>query len=150
MYPRDAALNYEAGLWLQSQGDYEGDIRFTKRALEILPTFAGALNTLAYDLAFMHEYDEAIPYLKRYAEAEPNDPNPRDSLGEVLQQAGRLEESLELDPRFYHSQNGLGDVYALLGRQDRARQEYAKALPMALTPEDKLDCEIQSAISCAP
>jgi hypothetical protein len=45
MYPRDAALNYEAGLWLQSQGDYEGDIRFTKRALEILPTFAGALNT---------------------------------------------------------------------------------------------------------
>jgi len=156
MYPRDAALNYEAGLWLQSQGDYEGAARFTKRALEIDPNFAGALNTLAYDLAFMHEYDEAIPYLKRYAEAEPNDPNPRDSLGEILQQAGRLEESLaeyrealKLDPDFYHSQNGLGDVYALLGRQDRARQEYAKALPMALTPQDKLDCEIQSAVSYA-
>jgi tetratricopeptide (TPR) repeat protein len=156
MYPRDSQLNYEAGLWRQSQGDYEGAIKFTKRALEIDPNFAGALNTLGYDLAFMHEYDEATPYLKRYVEAEPNDPNPRDSLAEILQQAGRLEESLaeyrealKLDPKFYASQLGLGNDYALLGNQDRARQEYAKALPMALTPQDKLDCQIQSAISYA-
>ncbi len=156
MYPRDARLNYEAGLWLQSQGDYEGAAKFTKRALEIDPNFAGALNTLGYDFAFMREYDQAIPYLKRYVEAEPNDPNPPDSLAEILQKAGRLEESaaeyreaLKVDPRFYHSQNGLGDVYALLGKQGRARQEYAKALPMALTPQDKLDCRIQSAISYA-
>ncbi len=156
MYPRDSQLNYEAGLWRQSQGDYEGAVRLTKRALEIDPNFAGALNTLGYDLAFMHQYDEAIPYLKRYVEVEPNDPNPRDSLAEILQQAGRLDESLaeyrealKLDSRFYHSQNGLGDVYALLGNQERAREEYARALPMALTPQDRLDCEIQSAISYA-
>lgn len=156
MYPRDARLSYEAGLWLQSQGDYEGAVKFTKRALAIDPNFAGALNTLGYDFAFMHQYDRAIPYLKRYAEVEPNDPNPLDSLAEILQQAGRLEESLteyrealKLDPRFYHSQNGLGDVYALLGNQDRARQEYGKALPMAQAATDKLDCQIQSAISYA-
>ncbi|HSZ63284.1 MAG TPA: tetratricopeptide repeat protein [Terriglobales bacterium] len=156
MYPRDARLNYEAGLWLQSQSDYEGAVKFTKRALEIDPNFAGALNTLGYDFAFMHQYDQAIPYLKRYAEVEPNDPNPLDSLAEILQQAGRLEESLteyrealRLDPRFYHSQNGLGDVYALLGNQDRARQEYAKALPMTQAPTEKLDSQIQSGISYA-
>lgn len=156
MYPRDAHLSYEAGLWLQSQGDYEGAARLTKRALEIDPNLAGALNTLAYDLAFMHQYDAAIPYLKRYAEMEPTDPNPRDSLAEILQQEGRLEESLseyrealKLDPKFYHSQNGLGDVYALLGNQDRARQEYAKALPLAQAHTDKLDCQIQIAISYA-
>jgi tetratricopeptide (TPR) repeat protein len=156
MYPRDSQLNYEAGLWLQSQGDYEGAAKFTRRALEIDPNFAGALNTLAYDLAFMHEYDQAILYLKRYVEAEPNDPNPRDSLAEILQQAGRLEESLaeyrealKLDPKFYTSQLGLGNDYALLGKKDRAREEYAKALPMALTPQDKLDCQIQSAITYA-
>ncbi|HEY4841320.1 MAG TPA: tetratricopeptide repeat protein [Terriglobales bacterium] len=156
MYPRDAHLSYEAGLWLQSQGDYEAAAKFTKRALEIDTNFAGALNTLAYDLAFMHQYDAAIPYLKRYAEVEPTDPNPRDSLAEILQQAGRLDESLaeyrealKLDPRFYHSQEGLGDVYSLLGNQDRARQEYAKALPMAQAPTEKLDCQIQFAISYA-
>jgi tetratricopeptide (TPR) repeat protein len=156
MYPLDAQLNYEAGLWRQSQGDYEGAAKFTKRALEIDPNFAGALNTLAYDLAFMHEYDQAIPYLTRYAEVEPKDPNPRDSLAEILQKAGRLEESLaeyrealKLDPKFYTSQLGLGNDYALLGKQDRAREEYAKALPMALTPQEKLDCQIQSAITYA-
>jgi len=156
MYPRDEQLNFEAGLWLQSQGDFEGAIRFTKRALAIDPKFAGALNTLGYDLAYMHEYDEAIPYLKRYIEAEPTDPNPHDSLAEILQKAGRLEESLaeyrealKLDPKFYSSQKAIGDDYALLGDQERARQEYAKALPLALTPQDRLDCQIQYAITYA-
>lgn len=156
MYPRDAQLNYEAGLWLHSQGDNEGAAKFTKRALEVAPNFAGALNTMGYDLAFMHDYDQAIPYLKRYAEVEPKDPNPRDSLAEILQKAGRLEESLaeyrealKLDPKFHPSQKGLGDDYALLGKQDRAREEYAKALPMALTPQDRLDCQIQSATTYA-
>ena len=85
-------------------------MRFTKRALEINPNFGGALNTLAYDLAYLHQYDDAISDLKRYAEMEPNDPNPRDSLGEILQQAGRLEDSmaeyreaLKLDHKFYRS-----------------------------------------------
>lgn len=156
MYPRDEQLNFEAGLWLQSQGDFEGAIRFTKRALEIDPRFAGALNTLGYDLAYMHEYDEAIPYLKRYVEAEPTDANPHDSLAEILQKAGRLEESLaeyrealKIDPKFYSSQKAIGDDYALLGDQERARQEYAKALPLALTPQDRLQCQIQSAITYA-
>ena len=76
---------------------------------------------MGYDLAAMHQYDQAIFYLKRYAEAEPNDPNPRDSLGEILREAGRLEESqaeyreaLKLDPKFYSSQLGIGDDYTLL------------------------------------
>jgi tetratricopeptide (TPR) repeat protein len=104
----------------------------------------------------MREYDEAIPYLKRYIEAEPTDPNPHDSLAEILQKAGRLEESLaeyrealKLDPKFYSSQKAIGDDYALLGDQERARQEYAKALPLGLTPQDRLDCQIQSAITFA-
>ncbi len=155
-YPRDAQLHYEAGLWLQSQGDYEGAVKLTRRALEIDPNFSGALNTLGYDLALLHDYDQAIFYLRRYVEAEPDDPNPHDSLAEILQQAGRLQESLaeyhealKLDPSFFTSQLGLGNDYALLGDEDRARQEYALALPMALTPQDKLNCQIQSAITYA-
>lgn len=156
MYPRDARLHFEAGLWLQSQDDNEAAEKLTKRALEVDPNFAGALNTLGYDLANMHEYDQAILYLKRYVHVEPKDPNPRDSLAEILQKAGRLEESLaeyrealRLDPSFYASQMGLGNDYALLGKEDRARQEYAKALPIILTPQVRLDCQIQSAISYA-
>jgi hypothetical protein len=154
MYPRDTELNLEAEVWLDSQREYEAAAKFGKRALEVDPNFAPVLNEMGYSLAGMRKYDQAIPYLKRYAELEPSEANPRDSLAEILQKAGRLEESLaeyreslKLDPKKIDSQVGLGNDYALLGKQDRAREEYAKALPMALTPQDKLDCEIQSAIT---
>jgi Tfp pilus assembly protein PilF len=156
MYPRDAQLNCQAGHWLRHHGEYEAAAKFTKRALEVEPNLAAALNGMGYNLAEMHEYGQAIPYLKRYAELEPNDPNPRDSLGDILQQAGRLEESLaefrealKLDPKFYYSQVSLGDDYALLGKQERAREEYAKALPIVFPPQDRLDCQIQFAITYA-
>jgi tetratricopeptide (TPR) repeat protein len=154
MCPHDAPLNYEAGVWVRSQGDRVAAVRFTQRALDANPDFAGALNTLAYQLAFLRRYDEAIPHLERYIALEPNDPNPHDSMAEILQWSGRLEESLaeyrealQLDPTFVSSQEGLGNDYALLGNQDRAREEYAKALKIASTPQEKLDAEIQSAIT---
>jgi Tfp pilus assembly protein PilF len=156
MYPRDAELNFVAGAWLASRGEYEASAKFYKRVLEVDPNFAIALNELGYNLAAMHQYDKAIAYLKRYAEMEPNEPNPRDSLAEILQKAGRLEESLaeyrealKLDPKFYPSQWGLGNDYALLGKQDRARQEYAKTPPMASAPRLGLKCQMQSAITYA-
>jgi len=158
MYPRDTDLNFGAALWLLfSQGEYELAAKFAKRTLEVDPNFVAALNVMGYDLAAMHQYDEAISYLKRYAEAEPNDPNPRDSLGEILREAGRLEESqaeyreaLKLNPKFYYSQLGIGDDYTLLGKQDRAREEYAKGPPtMAFAPQMGLKCRTQSAITYA-
>jgi tetratricopeptide (TPR) repeat protein len=158
MYPRDTDLNLGAARWLLfSQGEYESSVKFAKRALEVDPGFAAALNVIGYDLAAMHQYDQAISYLKRYAEAEPNDPNPHDSLGEILRKAGRLEESLaeyreslKLDPNFYYSQLGIGDDYTLLGKQDRAREEYAKGIPrMVFSPQEALKFRTQSAITYA-
>jgi Tfp pilus assembly protein PilF len=142
---------------LFAQGEYEASVKFAKHALEVDPNFVAALNVMGYDLAAMHQYAQAVSYLKRYAEAEPNDPNPHDSLGEILRKAGRLEESLaeyreslRLDPKFYTSQLGLGDDYTLLGKQDRAREEYAKAPPtMAFSPPQDLKCRTQSAITYA-
>jgi Tfp pilus assembly protein PilF len=88
---------------------------------------------------------------------EPNQPNPHDSLAEILRQAGHLHESLaeyrnalKVDPKFYTSQLGLGDVYTLLGDQNRARGEYAKAPPeMVFFPELGLRCQTQAAITYA-
>src|ERR1700733_784421 len=157
MYPRDTEQNFEAGLWLNLQGEYEVSAKLLKRALEVDPNFPTALNIMGYDLASMHQYRQAITYLKRYVELEPMEPNPHDSLAEILQQAGQMEESLKeyrealkLDPKFYSSQKGLGDDYALLGKQDRGRREYAKALPIAASiPQFGLDCKMQSAITYA-
>jgi Tfp pilus assembly protein PilF len=157
MYPRDPELNFEAGLWLFFQGEYQASDKLLKRALEVDPNFMAALNIIGYDLAAMHQYSQAIASMKRCVEAEPNEPNPHDTLAEILQEAGRLEESLaelreglKLDPKFYYSHLRMGDDYALLGKQERAREEYAKAPPtMAFSPGLGLKCQTQSAVTYA-
>lgn len=65
--------------------------------------------------------------------------------------AGRFEDalthyrmSLKIDPSFNESQLGLGDTYALMGQQERAREEYAKAIAAA-PPVRKVTWGLQSA-----
>ena len=65
--------------------------------------------------------------------------------------AGRFEDalthyrmSLKIDSSFHESQLGLGDTYALMGQQERARDEYVKAI-VAASPVQKVTWALQSA-----
>ncbi|MGO9087257.1 MAG: tetratricopeptide repeat protein, partial [Candidatus Sulfotelmatobacter sp.] len=80
----------------------------------------------------------------------PNEPNSEDSYGEVLRLAGRYEESLEhyrralqILPSFESSQLGLGDTYALIGEEKRAREEYEKCSSVGPVSV-RLDCRKMS------
>jgi tetratricopeptide (TPR) repeat protein len=80
----------------------------------------------------------------------PGEPNPEDSLGEVLRFAGDDRGSLEhyaaalnIDPKFITSQIGLGDTAALMGDFARARTEYDRALPIITTSRDRLHAQFQ-------
>src|SRR5438309_11772023 len=53
--------------------------------------------------------------------------------------------SLKVDPKFYVSQLGLGDTYALMGDQARARAEYDKAIQEDPDLADKLNFGLQKA-----
>jgi hypothetical protein len=99
----------------------------------------------------MGNFDKAFADIKRYTELVPNEPNPQDTFAEISRMAGRFEDalthyrmSLKIDPSFNESQLGLGDTYALMGQQDRARQEYAKAIA-AGSPVQKVTWGLQSA-----
>ncbi|HEV2987980.1 MAG TPA: tetratricopeptide repeat protein, partial [Candidatus Angelobacter sp.] len=70
-----------------------------------------------------------------YTELLPNEANPQDTFAEISRMAGRYEEalkhyhlSLKIDPTFHESQLGLGDTYALMGDEAKAREEYAVAI----------------------
>jgi hypothetical protein len=52
--------------------------------------------------------------------------------------------SLKIDPSFHESQLGLGDTYALMGDQQKARAEYAKAIEVA-SPVQKVVWSLQVA-----
>jgi tetratricopeptide (TPR) repeat protein len=89
----------------------------------------------------------------RYTELVPNEPNPQDSFAELSRMAGRFEDalthyrmSLKIDPTFHESQLGLGDTYALMGDQQKARVEYAKAIATG-SPVQKVVWSLQLAAS---
>lgn len=132
-YNQDKHLAWLAGWWLLlAQDEPQRAIPMFERAIKLDPKFADPWNEAAYCYARTGNYDKAFERIKRYTELLPNEANPQDSYAEISRMAGRYDDalvhyhaSLKLDPTFLESQLGLGDTYALMGNEPRARAEYA-------------------------
>ncbi len=150
--PQDKHLHWLAGWWLlvdhnQSQRAAE----MFEQVIQLDPKFPDAWNEAAYCYARMGNFEKAFADIKRYTELVPNEPNPQDTYAEISRMAGRFEDalqhyhaSLKIDPSFHESQLGLGDTYALMGEQAKAREEYARAIEVA-SPVQKVSWSLQSA-----
>src|SRR5882762_308545 len=154
MFPRDKHVYYIAANWLMGVQGNEQAHHLLHRALDIDPDFAPALNNLAYLHARDREFTEALQSMDRYAALLPKEPNPQDSYGEILRMAGQFDRALEhyraalaIDASFNTSQVGLGDTYALMGDQERARQEYDKAIANEPNQANRFDYRMQKAIT---
>src|SRR6202049_2391485 len=154
MYPRDKHLLYLAGNWLMGENGNDQAQRFFEKALAIDKNFPAALNDLAYVEARNREFAKAFAAMDRYVVLLPKEPNPQDSYGELLRMAGNFEGSLthyraalQIDPDFVTSQLGLGDTYALMGNQEKARLEYDKAIRFAHNEADRLTYSMQRAMT---
>jgi tetratricopeptide (TPR) repeat protein len=153
-FPRDKHVYYIAANWLMGVQGNEQAHHLLHRALDIDPDFAPALNNLAYLHARDREFTEALQAMDRYAALLPKEPNPQDSYGEILRTAGQFDGALEhyraalaIDASFNTSQSGLGDTYALMGDQERARQEYDKAIANEPNQANRFDYRMQKAIT---
>ena len=154
MFPRDKHLLYLAGNWLMAENGNEQAERMMEKALAIDKNFPAALNDLAYVYARNQQFAKAFAAMERYIVLLPKEPNPHDSYGELLRMAGDYERSLkeyrlalQLDPDFVTSQLGLGDTYALMGDQEKARAEYDKAIRFAHNEADRLTYSMQRAMT---
>lgn len=153
-YPNDKHLHWLAGWWLQlNQNQSQRAVAMFERTMKIDPQFADAWNEAAYCYAKQGNFEKAFADIKRYTELVPNEPNPQDSFAELSRMAGRFEDalthyrmSLKIDPTFHESQLGLGDTYALMGDQQKARVEYAKAIATG-SPVQKVLWSLQLAAS---
>lgn len=154
-HPKDKHVLYLAGEWLFFQEDYARGRELMEKSLQLDPKFPPALNTLGY--AYVESLDpeprKGIDLLRRYADVLPDDPNPQDSLGEVLRMIGddsgslaRYAAALDISSTFITSQYGRGDTYTLMGQYTLARAEYDKALKIAKTEHDALHIEFQNAL----
>jgi tetratricopeptide (TPR) repeat protein len=134
-FPRDKRLNFLAGYWLYRQDEFEHSKKPTLQALADDPNYATAYNQLGYLYSRTGDYPKALEALRKYVQLLPNEPNPHDSYAEVLRLSGHFDEALEhyrmalkIDPTFYISQKELGETYSLMGQEETARAEYAKAI----------------------
>jgi tetratricopeptide (TPR) repeat protein len=155
-YPADKHVLYLTAEWLYFQQDYARAKKGFERILDIDPNFPPALNMLGY--AYVEsgdpEPDKAVKFLKRYAALEADQPNPEDSLGEVLRfagdDAGSIEHysaALKITPNFYSSNVGIGDTRTLMGDYAGARAQYDKVIAAATNPRDKLHAQFQKSLT---
>src|SRR6202047_3025808 len=154
MYPKDKRLLYLAGNWLMEENGDDQAQHMMEKALAIDKNYPAALNDLAYVDARNRRVAKAFAAMDRYVALLPQEPNPQDSYGELLRMAGNFEGSVEhyrlalkIDPDFVTSQLGLGDTYALMGNQERARVEYEKAIRFAHNEADRLTYDMQKAMT---
>jgi tetratricopeptide (TPR) repeat protein len=155
-FGKDKHVLYLMGEWLFLQEDDDRARSLLESALTIDPNFPAALNRLGYVYMQSGNPDpaKALASLRHYAEVEPSNPNPQDSLGEISRMAGDDQASLEhysaslrIDPTFSASQIGLGDTRVLLGDYEGARKEYDLAVKMAGNPRDELYVKGQRALT---
>lgn len=132
-YPGDKYVLSVVGSWMSGLNQWDRAASLQEKALALDPKYAPALNEAGYIYAHQRNFDKAVDAMKRYVALIPNEPNPQDSYAEILRLAGKYDdalthyrEALKILPTFSSSQQGLGDTYALMGDQDRARVEYAK------------------------
>lgn len=155
-YPQDKYLAWLSGLWLTNQRQSERAIPLFERANQLDPKFADPLNQAAYCYARLGDFDKAFADMQRYAELLPNEANPQDSFAEISRLAGRFNDSLEhyraslkIDPSFIDSQAGLGDTYAVMGEEEKARAEYDIAIARATTRVGTVSYSLQRAATWA-
>jgi Flp pilus assembly protein TadD len=153
-YPRDKRMRMYVGEWLSNQDRYEQSARVLDEALKIDPNYAAAWNDLGYAYIYEGKVDEAVAALKKSATLLPGEPNPHDSLAEINRLAGHYDEALseyrealKIQPTFVTSQAGIADTYSLMGQEQRARDEFAKAIAGADSREDALGFRFQSAMT---
>lgn len=154
MFPKDKRSFFLASNWLMGEDEDEQAGKMCLKALAIDKNYPAALNNLAYAYARTGNFPPAFEAMERYTKVLPNEPNPQDSYAEILRMSGNFDGALDhyraalkIDPGFHSSQLGLGDTYALMGKEAEARVEYAKAIEQDPNPANQLNYALQSAMT---
>jgi tetratricopeptide (TPR) repeat protein len=137
-YPNDKQFGNTVAAWLCSgEQAYDRGAEILERLLAKSPDYAPAMNNIAYCYALGGRANLASPWMGKYAAAMPDQPNPQDSYGEISRMMGNFPAALEhyraalkISPTFTSSQVGIATTYALMGDEERAREEYLKAEEM--------------------
>jgi tetratricopeptide (TPR) repeat protein len=144
MYPQDPRSHTALGNFLNGQQDFAGAAEHFGHATELAPEWASAYNNLGYAYRSLDQLDKAKAAFEKYVELLPNEPNPQDSLAELLMEMGDYEGSIQhykmalaSDPNFGSAHAGVSVNYSLMGDADKAQEAAGKMLAAARNPAEE-------------
>jgi len=120
------------GWYLAAMGRFDESIAEMKRAQEIDPLSLSAMTHIGIPFYYARNYDQAIEQFRKAVKVDPNFGNARFRLGLAYAQNGMYEEAIvELQKALKISADrdivaALGNVYAVSGKRDKARDMLAK------------------------
>lgn len=135
-FPEDTVLLYDLGVIYEKRKEREKALEVMKKILAIDPWHADALNFIGYSWA---EEGKNLPQARKFIETalslKPYAGYIMDSMGWVLFQEGKAEEAIPWLKKALEREGPdpvilehLGDAYAVLGKDEEARESYRKAL----------------------
>jgi serine/threonine protein kinase/Tfp pilus assembly protein PilF len=95
LYPHEKRAHAELAMYFQARQKIPEAIAEYEEALKIDPEFGMVLNLLAYLYVGQKEYDKAIEYFQKYADAYPGEANPLDSMAEAYFWMGKYDQAIE-------------------------------------------------------
>jgi tetratricopeptide (TPR) repeat protein len=120
--PADWRVLVALGWDANETGDPAKAIDWFTKALAVKPDLAFAQDGLAYGHAGLRAWDAAIAASKKQVELLPKQPNPQDTLGEILLMAGKFDDAekafqaaLGLEPRYNIAWQGIALARAYRG-----------------------------------
>ena len=133
--PDSAEARYVLAVTLNGAGRTKDAIDELNRALAIRPNYEDARRQLGLVLADTGQIDAAIIEFKKAIALRPTSPSGYATMGYALLQASRYKESAEafeeavrIAPDIFTGYQQLGTAYQYLGDNDRALENYRKAI----------------------
>ncbi|AWI09707.1 tetratricopeptide repeat protein [Ereboglobus luteus] len=132
-----AAWNNRGNIFAAMGNNPDEALRCYKKAAELDPSLALAIDNVARYAVFLGRSEEALPYFEVHARLKPADALVRQGWGNALMLLGRSAESiphferaLELDPALFVSRHNLAIALVETGRPADAITHFEKALAL--------------------
>ncbi|UCH10338.1 MAG: tetratricopeptide repeat protein, partial [Fidelibacterota bacterium] len=145
-FPEDKQANNELGnVYRYYYDDHAKAIRYYNKAIAIDSAYAPPYNNLGYAYRADGQYDLAERAFRDYIRLIPDQPNPYDSMGDLLTKMGHFEEAneyyrqaIDRNPTFSFSQRKIGFNLGYLGRYQEGQAAILDAVDMTVTPPTKV------------